>query len=301
MSDKLQAPFPYFGGKSRIANIVWQALGDCDHYLEPFFGSGAVLLSRPNYEPSRQDETITDADGNIANVWRAIKSAPDEVAKVADWPVNMVDYHARHAELQRRQPDMLGKLLADPNWYDVELAGWWIWGQSTGIGRSWGQETLGSIPDLSNRGSGIHRPNIDIRQLLASLSQRLRRVRVCYGDWKITLGGNWQKRKWDTLGMFLDPPYGEKAKREKRLYRKESVNVSEEVLEYCKLKTDSSWRIVLAGYDGEHNILESMGWRVLAWKTNGGYANQNPANKNKSRERLWMSPACLRSSAISGL
>ena len=46
----LKAPFPYFGGKSSIADLVWQALGDVKHYLEPFFGSGAILLARPNYD-----------------------------------------------------------------------------------------------------------------------------------------------------------------------------------------------------------------------------------------------------------
>jgi hypothetical protein len=44
----LKAPFPYFGSKSRIAGTVWHALGDVKHYIEPFFGSGAVLLARPN-------------------------------------------------------------------------------------------------------------------------------------------------------------------------------------------------------------------------------------------------------------
>lgn len=47
----LAAPFPYFGGKARIADRVWQALGKVDHYLEPFFGSGAVLLRRPDWAP----------------------------------------------------------------------------------------------------------------------------------------------------------------------------------------------------------------------------------------------------------
>ena len=49
--DRLTAPFPYFGGKAKVADIVWQALGDVNAYIEPFFGSGAVLLNRPNYDP----------------------------------------------------------------------------------------------------------------------------------------------------------------------------------------------------------------------------------------------------------
>ena len=37
---KLQAPFPWFGGKSQDAHIVWERFGNVPNYVEPFFGSG---------------------------------------------------------------------------------------------------------------------------------------------------------------------------------------------------------------------------------------------------------------------
>lgn len=40
----LKAPFPYFGGKRVVAPEVWRRFGDTPNYVEPFFGSGAVLL-----------------------------------------------------------------------------------------------------------------------------------------------------------------------------------------------------------------------------------------------------------------
>jgi len=92
---KLKAPFPYFGGKSMIAAKVWSLLGDVEHYLEPFFGSGAVLLSRENYNPLKHTETVSDADGLLCNVWRSLQLKPKETAEHANWPVNMVDLHAR--------------------------------------------------------------------------------------------------------------------------------------------------------------------------------------------------------------
>jgi REP element-mobilizing transposase RayT len=45
----LKAPFPYFGSKRAVASVVWERLGDCPNYVEPFFGSGAVLLGRPHW------------------------------------------------------------------------------------------------------------------------------------------------------------------------------------------------------------------------------------------------------------
>ena len=94
MSDtRLSAPFPWFGGKRKIAALVWSRFGAVDNYVEPFFGSGAVLLGRPHPQGL---ETINDADGYVANFWRAIQREPDAVARWADQPVNENDLHARH-------------------------------------------------------------------------------------------------------------------------------------------------------------------------------------------------------------
>lgn len=81
----MMAPFPYFGGKSRAAALVWEALGNVDNFIEPFAGSLAVLLARP--PPLPTTETVGDADCWIANFWRATKAAPALVAEHADWPV----------------------------------------------------------------------------------------------------------------------------------------------------------------------------------------------------------------------
>lgn len=81
----LRAPFPWFGGKSRVAHLVWDRFGDVPNYVEPFFGSGAVMLARPH--PARI-ETINDLDCYVSNFWRALQRAPEEVALDADSPVN---------------------------------------------------------------------------------------------------------------------------------------------------------------------------------------------------------------------
>jgi site-specific DNA-adenine methylase len=98
---KLVAPFPYFGGKSIVAPLIWQYLGDVDNYVEPFAGSLAVLLSRP-VEHRRIAETVNDKDNYLANFWRALQADPEEVARWADWPVNETDLTARHLWLSTR-------------------------------------------------------------------------------------------------------------------------------------------------------------------------------------------------------
>src|SRR5688572_23279134 len=125
MSDPLKAPFPWFGGKSDVAAEVWRRLGAVPNYIEPFFGSGAMLLGRPDFSGV---ETVNDKDGMVCNFWRAVKMAPDEVAMHADWPVNECDLHARHHWLVSIKDSLGPKLEGDPEFFDAKIAGWWCWG-----------------------------------------------------------------------------------------------------------------------------------------------------------------------------
>lgn len=131
--DMLKAPFPWFGGKSRAADLIWSRLGDVNNYVEPFAGSLAVLLGRPT--PPRS-ETVNDLDCYVANFWRAIAVDPDAVALHADWPVNEADLHSRHLWLVN-QKEFRERMKTDPDFFDVRVAGWWVWGLSCWIGGGW--------------------------------------------------------------------------------------------------------------------------------------------------------------------
>lgn len=151
--ERLKAPFPYFGGKSAIAGMVWQRLGDVPNYVEPCVGSNIMVLSRP-HEP--RVETINDADALLANFWRALQHDPDAVAFYADWPVNEVDLHARHQWLIDRKLDV-ADMLNDPHAYDAKAAGWWVWGISQWIGGEWCVSRDNRRPHTSIAGMGVHR------------------------------------------------------------------------------------------------------------------------------------------------
>ena len=140
----LRAPFPYFGGKREAASIVWGALGRVQNYVEPFFGSGAVLLSRPRETWATLDspgtETVNDRSRFLANFWRALRADPDAVAEHCDWPVNETDLHARHRWLVAQLPALALAMDADPDHYDAKIAGWWCWGACGWIGSGWCDE-----------------------------------------------------------------------------------------------------------------------------------------------------------------
>jgi site-specific DNA-adenine methylase len=64
--------------------LVWPRFGVVANYVEPFCGSLAMLLGAPM---GHRVETANDANGFVANFWRAVQSDPERVANFADWPV----------------------------------------------------------------------------------------------------------------------------------------------------------------------------------------------------------------------
>jgi hypothetical protein len=319
---ELRAPFPYFGGKRFVAHLVWDALGDVAHYVEPFFGSGAVLLNRP-HKPNC--ETVNDMDGLLANFWRAVRSDPDAVAYHAAWPVNEADLHARHLWLVTRRDDITARLMGDPDWYDAKAAGWWAWGASCWIGSGWcagtgpwqavegvftdtrgesgtGQGVNRQLPHLGGTGQGVNRqlPHLGgtgretfLRGWFGDLADRLHETRVACGDWTRVCGPSVLRAAGGVCGVFLDPPYDQGIRTD--VYAMETP-VAGDVRAWCEANGDNpDLRIVLAGYEGEHNALEAKGWRVTAWKAQGGYGSQSDkaGRENASKERLWFSPHCL--------
>ena len=157
----LRAPFPWFGGKSRAASLIWARFGDVPNYVEPFAGSLAVLLSRP-HEP--RTETVNDLDCYLANFWRALQVAPDDVARWADAPVNEADLLARHRWLRETGMERIAALRTDPEHFDAKVAGWWVWGLCAWIGSGWCRHDAHArvpdkLPHLGDAGMGVHRPS----------------------------------------------------------------------------------------------------------------------------------------------
>lgn len=338
LQNLLKAPFPWFGGKSKAAPVVWELLGDTDHYIEPFFGSGAVLLNRPHpCNRPNVSETVNDLDGFVCNFWRAIQSAPDETAVAASWPVIEADKSARQIALLRWRDGALDRLAGSADWCDPVMAGWWAWAVSVQIGPFSGDgawtvdPATGRIrkqartdtrvpgvsrdlPYITNDGRGVNRPSTrvpgvgddpefhpvtmpDLRRWFAYLSARLRRVRVLNGDWSRLLTAGASKtlpvRTGGVAGVFLDPPYADTANRSANLYAEDSMTVAHDVRGWClDHGDDPDYRVVLAGFDGEHGTaLVDAGWTEHEWFTDGWLLGG--LGQQQYRERLWASPHCL--------
>jgi hypothetical protein len=194
MSSKLKFPAPWFGGKARVAPLVWSRLGDPANFIEPFCGSGAVLLGRPHRptietvndptgaltnawratdqltgNPGAVAEVINDLDPYLVNVFRALRGDPDATAAWADRPVSELDLHAIHRWLVLGEgaAEFRERLRRDIDYFCPKRAGFWLFGICAWIGSGWC-----SVPDAENEqrpalryghdyaGGGVHMEKI---------------------------------------------------------------------------------------------------------------------------------------------
>ena len=153
------------------------------------------------------------------------------------------------------------------------------------------------LPHLGNAGRGVNRklPHLGdagrgLVEYLERLAHRLHRVRITCGDWKRVVqpsvtrsgaGGDGSR------ALFLDPPYATSGD----LYAAGDGTVGADVRDWC-LTAPRDLRIILCGYDNEHDELLAHGWTVTEGKAGGG-AGYSTRKDNGRRERLWVSPACL--------
>jgi hypothetical protein len=127
---------------------------------------------------------------------------------------------------------------------------------------------------------------------MRELADRLRRVRVCCGDWSRILGPS-PTFKHGITGVFLDAPYSSDADRQDDLYAQDSNTVALDVRNWAIENGDNPLlRIAICGYEGEFEMPDT--WEAIHWRARGGYSNQAEVeNGNRHREMIWFSPACL--------
>lgn len=310
--SKLRAPFPYFGGKRLVASRVWELLGDPGHYIEPFAGSAAVFLARPETDGFKM-ETLNDADGWVVNLWRALQHDPEKVASYCVGPVTEPDLHARNYWLNSRQgPGLVDWLAGDPEHHDPKAAAWWLYtvaaaigsihssggwvvedgfmvkGEGTGItrGKPYTAHPGRGIHAMGMRGDGAiadHRKRLTERFL--GLSDRLSGTRILCGDWKRAVTESTMfTLKNRPPGVFLDPPYLVSSA---FYFASDDVtDLHTEIREWC-LEYGDRVSIVLCGYEEEHDELLENGWGTEL----GRGKRKLYGRKTARQETLWTSPA----------
>ena len=225
------------------------------------------------------------------------------VATWADQPVNENDLHARHVWLLQRRDALRPSLEGDPDYFDAQIAGWWVWGLCSWIGSGWCSgkgpwwvDEHRHLVHLGDAGMGVNRQlvhlgNAGMGDWFAALSARLRHVRVSSGDWSRVCGPS-VTEKHGLTGVFLDPPYADTANRTDHLYREDCDQIAHAVRDWAVSHGDHPLlRIALCGYECEHTMPDT--WTVHEWNAGQGFGAQaEDRSLNGKKERIWFSPHC---------
>lgn len=293
-----------------------ETVNDADHYLSNFW---RALASDPDAVAAYADWPVNEDDLFARHLWlvnegrETLRAGLDldpmfYDAKIAGWWVWGVnawigsgwcsgdgqwDYEATRARaLAVDAPD------DDRQRPHLGNAGQGVNRQRPHLGDA-GQGVNRKLPHLGDAGragyNNLSYRTEGIAAYMRELAERLRDVRVCTGDWSriVTKGA---LSFGATVGVFLDPPYGDDV-RTSDLYATDSGSVSVPVREWCLANGDNPrYRIVLAGYEAEHDRRIPGTWRRVRWSASVAYQTSTSVggnNDNRHNEVLWCSPHCL--------
>lgn len=69
--NKIQPPLKWHGGKHYLADRIISLMPNHVHYVEPFFGGGAVLLAK---DPDGISEVVNDIYGELTGFWKVLQN-----------------------------------------------------------------------------------------------------------------------------------------------------------------------------------------------------------------------------------
>ncbi len=116
----LTPPLKFFGGKHYLARRILALFPRHIHYVEPFFGGGAVLLARdPDDErlwlpPAKGvSEVANDINGELMNYWRVLQGRDtfeEFRRRVEAMPMARAEWDDAHGD--RQDDDPVGRAVA---------------------------------------------------------------------------------------------------------------------------------------------------------------------------------------------
>lgn len=258
----MKPPFPYFGGKQRIADTIIALFPEHEHYVEPYAGGLSVLLGKDR----SKFETINDLDGDIMTFWRVLRDRPEELERAA-----ALTPHSRAESLLARDREHLQD--------DVERARR-VWvaltqrrgGQLQPTGWRYNIDPDGSTYSLTRYLSGY-------LQRFAPAAARLREVSL---ECRPALDVIAAYGKFDKVLLYVDPPYLGSTRGSTNAYRHE-MRDPESHRTLAAALHQARAAVVLSGYPSP--LYEDLyaGWHTTEIATHTGQGSV----RGERVEMLW--------------
>lgn len=254
----INAVVKYPGAKWAVADWIIGHFPAHHSYLEPFFGSGAVLFRKPR----SHIETVNDLDGEVVNLFRWIRDEPERLAREVYWmPYAREVYDATYFD--RGKADTLQRAV---DFYVRLMMGHGF--RTTG-------EKVGWKRDVAARERAYAAKDwCDAPKKILEAADRLRGVQI---ECKPAVMLIREFNKPNVL-IYADPPYLLSTRHGKQ-YRCEMTD--DDHRELLAALKEHRGPVLLSGYDSELYREELKGWRCEERETLA-------QNSTKRRELLWM-------------
>lgn len=233
------AVIKYPGAKWGVAPWVISHFPEHRSYLEPFFGSGAVLFTK-----SRSAiETVGDIDGEIVNLFEWIKTDPERLAhEIYFTPYARAEYDRAWAE-QYTEKDSFKRAV---NFYIRMMQGHGF--RTTGEKVGWKNDVQGREAAYAAK-SWCKTPEI-----IMEAAERLRGVQIENRPAVELI----RRFNYPNVLIYADPPYLLSTRQRRKQYRHEMTDDDHvELLEALKAHKGPA---IISGYDSDLYNRELKGW-----------------------------------------
>lgn len=245
----MNALLNYPGAKWGMAKEIVALMPHHRSYVEPFFGSGAVLFNKP---PSAI-ETVNDLDGDIVNFFRVLREQPEELARL----ISMTPY-AR---------DVFDDAHQNRGTSDLDRAYRFAIRSKMGHGFKTYQKTGFKVDVYARERSYCVGCWNRLPGDLSEAAQRLKGVQIENRPALEVI----QKFNHDNVLIYADPPYLLNTRGGKQ-YRCEMTEQDHvELLDALKQHKGS---VILSGYPSELYDRELSGWSIIARRSYNQNADQ---------------------------
>jgi len=261
---KVTALAPWFGAKRNLANTIVELLGPHRVYWEPFCGSMAVLLAKPQCHM----ETVNDLHEDLINLARVLQD-PTAGAKL----YRRLRRVLVHEEIQKEARANIKGDYQDGGdrafWYFIES-----WLGRNGVSGTQSTNNGFCRRYTGNGGSPAVRFGSAIESIPA-WRRRLRRVCICKADSFEVL-----EKIADESGtaIYVDPPYFKKGARYIHDFRPED---HERLADH--LRRFQHARVVLSYYEDPRLDALYPGWAQHKIQVNKALAHQGARGKNETK------------------
>lgn len=269
MSKKKLNFFPYIGGKGRLADTIIKLIPEHKIYVEPFGGSGKVLLNKP----LSKIEVYNDADLRLSNLFYVVAFKFKEFEE----KVNRLAYS--RALFRKFHKELKFKTLKLEELGDVDLA---VKTYYTIRASFNGQFTTRSLSQsYTKNGASIFFNGLDN---LSAIHERLKNVVIEFLSYDKILDKYIERE--DTF-IYLDPPYFGAEHYYEAKFTLEDHKKMLSMLKNAKAK----W--LLSGYANDLYDTELEGFyrlEIPSVKTSYGLTKSNKPlteGRPKSTEILW--------------